>query len=249
MPTASLQQSRQATGSSTSPSATFVTGPTQGNLIFVAIGWESNYTLTGPSGYTLVAQETTGTRGNHATYYKVAGASESSTVTGTISTSDNWCISMVEFDVVSSLNTNNQNDGTGTSTSVSATSPTADWLAFGTHASYRTNLSGGSSGFTTIHNLDNGNIDLFTEYKTGTTSALQSCSVTLAASQMWGAQCVIFEAVAVEHDLDCVISAGATLTADLTDKYELDATMSGGATFTADMHAYNFEVRRRRLEE
>lgn len=90
-------------GTSTSPSATLPGTPAQGDLIVVSIAWNSTGTITAaPSGYTLIPTDgnvvfTSGSTISHSVYYKVAGASESATISATLSASANWRVTAGQY--------------------------------------------------------------------------------------------------------------------------------------------------------
>lgn len=143
-------QTKQATGTGTSLSATFDSSITQGNLV-VAICMTGDGTLNAPSGYS------TGVAVNNATesdacaaFFKVAGASESTTVTATSGSSDEYLIEIVEFEgpweaSPLDLSTANSRQASGTTYACSATGTTAQADELAIVICY-TRLAGNSSG-------------------------------------------------------------------------------------------------------
>lgn len=91
-------QNKVGTGSSTSPSVTMDSSITEGNLIIVFCE-TGDGTLTAPSGYsTAVDSNNTTESDRFAIFYKVAGASESTTITASTSGSDEWAMHAFEYE-------------------------------------------------------------------------------------------------------------------------------------------------------
>src|SRR3989344_8966924 len=75
-----IEQSKQNNSSTTSVSATFVSSPTQNNLLYAAV--YSSATTPDISGWTSINSEAVA-NGKVIAFYKIAGSGESSTVTAT----------------------------------------------------------------------------------------------------------------------------------------------------------------------
>lgn len=83
--------------STTNFTVAFSTTPTQGNLMVACIGWNGSGTLTPPAGWTLGSTVNNFNKANAATYYKVAGASETTSYTFTSSASGDFSTFGVEY--------------------------------------------------------------------------------------------------------------------------------------------------------
>lgn len=138
-----LVQSKSATGTSTAPSATLDSTPTSGNLIVVLVGWNSTSISTAfTAGANISADLTSALNGESGTmrqriYYGIAGASWPTVWAGTLSTSKQWVVHVLEFAGVSETSTLDKTaESTGTSATASSgtTAETTDarqlWLGF-----------------------------------------------------------------------------------------------------------------------
>ncbi|MFH0873885.1 MAG: hypothetical protein V1846_03575 [Candidatus Komeilibacteria bacterium] len=141
---AQVQTKTATTYTSTSVSATLTSTPIENNLLVAAVSTYSNLTITAPSGWSTAINQS-GTP-SQAIFYKVAGVSESKTVTATISATDVAGIHLYE---VSGLATSAPLDQTSSSAgsakaAVSGTITTTqarEWIFVATTA----NDTGGNS--------------------------------------------------------------------------------------------------------
>jgi hypothetical protein len=122
-------QAINAQATSTHPTATLPATPAAGNLLVVIthvkIGGAD--TITMPAGWTLAQEKTGGTYFKQSVFYKTAGASESATVTATITASRQWMIDVVEAH--SSVSGGWQLDKTANNTGTSASPSTGTTAA------------------------------------------------------------------------------------------------------------------------
>ncbi len=117
-----LVQSKSAANAtgSTAPSVTLDAAPTQGNLLVAAIDIATTATISPTlTGWTQIPTDSPADGGTAKTsmFYKVAGASESATVTGGLSTAKPWVIAVAEFSgpgTLWSLDQHAHDSGTGT---------------------------------------------------------------------------------------------------------------------------------------
>lgn len=124
---AAFVQSKSAGGNSTSAQAVFTGTPTQGNLLVAIVASASAGAMTmSSSGWTVGHQTNAGSGGSSrgiATWWKVAGVGESSTVTVTVPNSA-WAIAIAEYsgiDPSSTLNIDNTQANASTQTQTTPT--------------------------------------------------------------------------------------------------------------------------------
>ena len=92
-----VQTNLSASGSGTSPTRSFATQPVAGNLITCKVVSGSTG-INPPAGWTTLVSGVNTTEGTAwALFGKIAGAGESSTVTASTDTSDEWAITIQEF--------------------------------------------------------------------------------------------------------------------------------------------------------
>lgn len=94
------RQFSSANASSTAPSVDFGVGnaPLNGSLLVAGLGWDADPTETVLTGWTRLTEITSGFGDMAAIFWKVCGASEStSQAPASGSTSRNWCLTMAEY--------------------------------------------------------------------------------------------------------------------------------------------------------
>lgn len=127
---ASLVQKKANFGNSTTPSVTLDASPIQNNLLVVWIYCSNATTITMPGGWNALTSVATGSGSNARAgrmFWKIAGAGESATISGT-SGNAGWVIEVIEYSGVntsSTLNTENNQATTGTSHSTPTVTPSA----------------------------------------------------------------------------------------------------------------------------
>lgn len=197
------QRNTRSGGASTTVAFNFPSAPTQDNLIACAFTWRSDATVTGvPAGWTLATNTGNGTGIDGAIYYKIAGASEPTAATFTLSASvassgaaSEWSgIAASPLDKVSS-------SSSAATTTVSAGSTTA---------LYQENelvLSLFGSIDTITHTLNNGQTVVGTAQSTGSPSS--SLNTSTLGSKIVSALTAISNAATSSSSQIC---AGATAT-------------------------------------
>lgn len=124
-----FKQTAGAAAGSTSPAVTLDSTPTQGNLLYVRFLWNqaggSDSTLTPPGGWTEHPQGDLNLTGDcrQRSFWKLAGAGESATISGTLSVSKCWIVDAFEYSATAGW-AGNPVDRSASDTNASSSSPT-----------------------------------------------------------------------------------------------------------------------------
>ncbi|HZP25872.1 MAG TPA: hypothetical protein VFB90_02380 [Dehalococcoidia bacterium] len=199
VPPISLVQTANGTVNSTSVSATFASTPGQSNLLVAIVGTASSVTINTPSGWTSAIKESSSSPGQ-AIFYKVAGASESKTVTVSVSSSVRLDLQIYEFDHVatsSPLDGTASNTGFGSSVSSGTVTATGsrDLIIVGVGITTSATFSGWSSSFTEANDFNGGSSSLSSAgaYRIVTSTGNFSTSASASSSGSWRMQIVAFK--------------------------------------------------------
>lgn len=196
-------QHKRGTGTSTAPSITLTSAPTQGNLLVAAISASGSAATISISGWTEIPTDSP--QGGSAAYfgyfYKIAGAGESATVTGSISASKAYEMIVAEYnDSANGTWTLDQHThATGTSTTGdtgttgTTTKPTEVWIGFIVNGTSKSQSSPTNS-FTLIDGASTAPA-LYGYEKFVTSTGTANVSVTLSGSAAWAGIMATFYAL------------------------------------------------------
>jgi hypothetical protein len=196
-PVEQLVQKSSGTASTSSVSATFTSTPTSGNFL-IAICGARNVTINQPSGWSTAINESGTPNPSQAIFYKVAGASESSTVTVTTSTTSYLGLQIFEYQNIASVSpvdATNSNSGTGTviTTNSVTTSQSPDLIIVGVTINAATSFSSWTNSFTEQNDFLQTSRTFAGADRIVTSNGAYSTGATAANSAAWRAQIVAFK--------------------------------------------------------
>jgi hypothetical protein len=199
-------QSGNNSGSSTSASLTLAAAPTVGNLLVVYVGCTivaGDVTITMPVGWTQLQTKVTATKVRQTSFYKNAGASESATITATLTAARAWSVCVVEAHSTSAggwtVDKQASNNGSSTSPSSGTTATTTQaeeyWTA-GFTSAINQNLTSPTNSFTVKEQKlwGSGGLAMLTRIVAATATA--STGGTYASSAVWVGTVDTFKAAA-----------------------------------------------------
>jgi hypothetical protein len=195
-PVEQLVQKATGTSTSSSVSATFASTPTSGHFLIAICGARS-LTINQPSGWSTAINES-GTNPSQAIFYKVAGASESSTVTVTTSTTSYLGLQIFEYQNIASssqVDVTNSNSGTGTTITTGniTTSQALDLIVVGVVINAGTSFSSWTNSFTEQNDFLQSSRSFSGADRIVTSNGTYSTAATAANSAAWRAQIVAFK--------------------------------------------------------
>lgn len=184
--------------------------PTSGNLLVCSLAWRSNLTVTGvPSGWSLATNGGNGSGMDSAIYYKIAGSSEPTTHTFTMSASGHCAANAFEYSGIATTSPLDITDLATGSTTTATTGATgtlaqADELVYTLWANIRSDDSFTSwdNGLSLVGNAVsiNGTTAARVRCKTATKIVSSTASVTYTGtmdfSQTWSIATATFKAAA-----------------------------------------------------
>ena len=194
-----LIQKTTGGGTASSFSATFAATPTAGNLLIAVAGTRINGTMTAPAGWSTAINQTATPAPQAAIFYKLAGASEPTTVTVTTDATGNGNgIHLYEYRCVTTLDL--VSSATGSSKSVSSGSVTTtqpnSLLIAGLVARQGVSLTSWTNGFTEQNDFTQGAGGAVTVFAAGdrivSSAGTYSTTAISDASGQWRGQIVAF---------------------------------------------------------
>jgi hypothetical protein len=199
--TASAQLVQKASGTGVNPSisVTFTNTPTSGNFLIAIVG-VGNATITAPSGWsTAINEGGTSSSPGQAILYKVAGTSESKTVTVAVSGTSYIGLQIFEYQNVtptSPVDAVSSKTGTGTSITTNnvSTSQANDLIIVGVVTNASTSFSSWTNSFTEQNDFQRSGYRTFAGADRSVTSVgTYSSGATAGASGAWRTQVVAFK--------------------------------------------------------
>jgi hypothetical protein len=199
--TASAQLVQKASGTGVNPSisVTFTNTPTSGNFLIAIVG-VGNATITAPSGWsTAINEGGTSSSPGQAILYKVAGTSESKTVTVAVSGTTYIGLQIFEYQNVtptSPVDAVSSKTGTGTSITTNnvSTSQANDLIIVGVVTNASTSFSSWTNSFTEQNDFQRSGYRTFAGADRSVTSVgTYSSGATAGASGAWRTQVVAFK--------------------------------------------------------
>jgi hypothetical protein len=199
MASGQLVQKAAGTGVNPSLSVTFTNTPVSGNFLIAIVG-AGNATITQPSGWsTAINQAGTTSSPGQAIFYKVAGSSESKTVTVAVTGTSYLGLQIFEYQNIattSSVDATNSNTGTGTAitTNSVSTSQAKDLIIVGVVTNTTTSFSSWTNSFTEQNDFQMSGYRTFAGASDSVNSVgTYSSGATAGASAAWRAQIVAFK--------------------------------------------------------
>jgi hypothetical protein len=190
-------QTMTATGSSQSPSATFTSDPTSGNLLIAIVGC-GTHTISQPSGWSTAINQT-GTV-SQAIFYKTSAGSSDKIVTFTnaLSESAGWGFQIFEYSNIagSPLDVTASNTGSGTSITTGTTGTTAqakELIIVGVNHGTATSFDTWTNSFGEINDFTLTGGTCASAERIVSSIGTYSSGATAAASSDWLAQIVAFK--------------------------------------------------------
>ncbi|MGA9364126.1 MAG: T9SS type A sorting domain-containing protein [Bacteroidota bacterium] len=237
-------QKASGTGVNPSISVTFANTPTSGNFLIAIVG-VGNATITTPSGWSsAINQAGTSSSPGQAIFYKVAGTSESKTVTVAVTGTSYLGLQIFEYQNVattSSVDAINSNTGTGTAitTNSVSTSQANDLIIVGVVTNASTSFSSWTNSFTEQNDFQQTNYRTFGSASRSVTSiGSYSSGATAGLSGAWRSQIVAFKDPA-PLPIQMVASA-----ANVVRDNQVEVTWKT----VSETNNYGFEIYRKRGE-
>ncbi len=244
-----VQKKNSSSQNVSSVAATFDSTPISGNLLIAIVSNRVSSIPTTPTGWS-VAISTTNVSPGQVIYYKIAGASEPTTVTVTdyATTDQRLGIQIFEYSGVDTLDQTNQSSGNGSSLSTgSITTTVADELLIaGVVTLSSTNFSAWSNSFTEQHDFGVGGFG--TQITAGgadrivTTTGSYSTTATASVSGNWRAQIASFSVAGsinisgtckqVDQSTDCTDIGAIHVAVNGTLQAETQPTAAGTWSIT-----------------
>jgi hypothetical protein len=195
----SLAQHTLATGKNAKPSASWPAATSDGDLLVAGIGWSGNGVLTAPPGWTLAAQ-----MGSTQIYFVQGAASQSGTITFSLSARGSWVLGLMEWTGVAPIGaldrqaTNTSKGTSGTladSGTTPATSQAVEVDVAVLHALKGVSQAGPTNGFSQVDEASVGSGNTTGLYaKTPTVIGSQEVSASLSAPSKWRGAIATFKA-------------------------------------------------------
>jgi hypothetical protein len=238
-----LVQTKTATSgaTATSVSATFDNPPVQGNLLIAIIATSAGITFNQPSGWSTAINEA-GSPGQ-AIFYKVAGASESATVTVTTGSGTGYRgLQIFEYENIDPATpfldaTSNNGSGTSVTTSSVTVNEVPALVIVGVVINAATNFSSWTESFTEQNDFGPGSFRTFASAdRIVNSTGSYSTGATAGASGAWRAQIVAFKGTgALPIQL-------ASFSASVVHSNDVEVTWRT----ISETNNYGFEIERRR---
>ena len=237
-------QKASGTGVNPSISVTFANTPTSGNFL-IAIAGVGNATITTPSGWsTAINEGGSSTSPGQAIFYKVAGSSESKTVTVAVSGTTYIGLQIFEYQNVSPTSpvdavSSKTGSGTAITTNSISTSQANDLIIVGVVTNASTSFSSWTNSFTEQNDFPLTGLRTVAGASRSVTSAgAYSSGATAGATGAWRSQIVAFKDPA-PLPIQMVASA-----ANVVRDNQVEVTWKT----VSETNNYGFEIYRKRGE-
>jgi len=240
-----LVQTKTATSgaTATSVSATFDNPPVQGNLLIAIIATSAGITFNQPSGWSTAINEA-GSPGQ-AIFYKVAGASESATVTVTTGSGTGYRgLQIFEYENIDQATpllgaTSNTGSGTSVTTNSVTVNEVPAFVIVGMVINAATNFSSWTNSFTERNDFGPGSFRTFASAdRIVNSTGSYGTGATAGTSGAWRAQIVAFRGTS-----DLPIQMASSTVSVIRDN-DVEVTWRT----VSEINNYGFEIHRKRSD-